>query len=100
MKKSFLPAALFALLAGNVVAAGYPERPITVVVALAAGGATDISTRIVGKYLSVPLGQQIIVDNRGGGGGMIAASAVMRAKRIGSRRRRIPDFPKRLGSSL
>ena len=49
-------------------------------VAFAAGGATDISTRIVGKYLSQPLGQQIIVDNRGGAGGMIAASAVMRAK--------------------
>ncbi len=61
-------------------AAAYPERAITVVVAFAAGGATDISTRVVGKYLSGPLGQQIIVDNRGGGGGMIAASAVMRAK--------------------
>ena len=80
MKKSLLLAAWFALLGGNAIAAGYPERPITVICAFAAGGATDISTRIVGKYLSVPLGQQIIVDNRGGGGGMIAASAVMRAK--------------------
>jgi tripartite-type tricarboxylate transporter receptor subunit TctC len=83
MLRSFMgstPVALAALVAGNAVAATYPERPITVIVAFAAGGATDISTRVVGKYLSGPLGQQIIVDNRGGGGGMIAASAVMRAK--------------------
>ena len=77
-----LPAMLvvFATVSGAANAAAYPERAITVVVAFAAGGATDISTRVVGKYLSGPLGQQIIVDNRGGGGGMIAASAVMRAK--------------------
>lgn len=82
MLKTFARAMLFALVlaGGNAGAAAYPERPITVVVAFAAGGATDISTRVVGKYLSGPLGQQIIVDNRGGGGGMIAASAVMRAK--------------------
>jgi tripartite-type tricarboxylate transporter receptor subunit TctC len=82
MLKTFARAMLFALVlaGGTAGAAAYPERPITVVVAFAAGGATDISTRVVGKYLSGPLGQQIIVDNRGGGGGMIAASAVMRAK--------------------
>ena len=68
------------LTATVAVAAAYPERSITVVVAFAAGGATDISTRIVGKFLSQSLSQQIIVDNRGGAGGMIAASAVMRAK--------------------
>ncbi len=63
-----------------VFAAAYPERPITMIVAFAAGGATDIASRVVGKYLSQTLSQQIIVDNRGGGGGMIAAAAVMRAK--------------------
>lgn len=80
MLKLFAGAALLALFTGNAVAAAYPERPITMVVAFAAGGATDISSRIVGKYLSQSLNQQIIVDNRGGGGGMIAATAVMRAK--------------------
>ena len=84
MLKLFANAALSALafgaVAGNAVAAGYPERTITIIVAFAAGGATDISTRIIGKYLSPALGQQIVVDNRGGAGGMIAASAVMRAK--------------------
>jgi tripartite-type tricarboxylate transporter receptor subunit TctC len=82
MLKSFVCATLvaFATAAGSAGAAAYPERAITVVCAFAAGGATDISTRIVGKYLSGPLGQQIVVDNRGGAGGMIAAGAVMRAK--------------------
>lgn len=85
MLKTFSRAVILALYgslltAAVAVAAAYPERPITVVVAFAAGGATDISTRIVGKFLSQSLGQQIIVDNRGGAGGMIAASAVMRAK--------------------
>lgn len=85
MLKTFSRAVILALsssllTAAVAVAAAYPERPITVVVAFAAGGATDISTRIVGKFLSQSLGQQIIVDNRGGAGGMIAASAVMRAK--------------------
>ena len=85
MLKTFSRAVILALsssllTATVAVAAAYPERPITVVVAFAAGGATDISTRIVGKFLSQSLGQQIIVDNRGGAGGMIAASAVMRTK--------------------
>ena len=65
---------------GAARAAAYPERPVTMIVAFAAGGATDISSRIVGKYLGQALNQQFVIDNRGGGGGMIAASAVMRAK--------------------
>ena len=82
MLKSWFRAACVASLFVTVAAAaaGYPERPITVVVAFAAGGATDISTRIVGRALSQSLGQQIVIDNRGGAGGMIAAGAVMRAK--------------------
>ncbi len=85
MRKIFaraLPAMLAACAAvsGAAQAAAYPERPITMIVAFAAGGATDISSRIVGKYLGQALNQQFVIDNRGGGGGMIAASAVMRAK--------------------
>jgi tripartite-type tricarboxylate transporter receptor subunit TctC len=82
MLKTFARAMLFALVVagGNAGAAAYPERSITMIVAFAAGGATDISSRIVGKYLGQALNQQFVIDNRGGGGGMIAASAVMRAK--------------------
>jgi len=51
MLKTFARAMLFALVAtGNAGAAAYPERSITVVVAFAAGGATDISTRVVGMF--------------------------------------------------
>ena len=64
----------------SAYAAGYPERPITIIVSFAAGGATDISTRILGKYLSQALGQQMVVDNRGGAGGIIGISAAARAK--------------------
>ena len=72
--------ALSVAVAGNALAAGYPERPVTIIVSFAAGGATDIATRILGKYLTQSLGQQIVVDNRGGAGGLIAIGAAARAK--------------------
>jgi tripartite-type tricarboxylate transporter receptor subunit TctC len=62
------------------LAATYPERPITVIVPFAAGGALDVSTRILAKSLSQALGQQMVVDNRGGAGGIIGIGAAARAR--------------------
>ena len=67
-------ASLFTLPA--VAQTKYPERPITMVVAFAAGGPTDIIARIVGDHMSKTLGQQIVVENVAGAGGTTGTQRV------------------------
>jgi len=54
----------------------YPERPIRMIVAWAAGGGTDIAARTVAKHLSKKLNVPIVVDNRAGASGMIGTEQV------------------------
>jgi tripartite-type tricarboxylate transporter receptor subunit TctC len=61
------------------VAADYPARPVTLVVAFTPGGPSDVLARILGRRLGETLGQPFVVDNRPGAGGNIAAEAVARA---------------------
>ena len=61
-------------------AAGYPNRPVVMLVPTAAGGTTDIAARMLGVPLGTALGQTIVVDNKGGANGAIAAVAVKRAE--------------------
>jgi tripartite-type tricarboxylate transporter receptor subunit TctC len=56
--------------------AGYPTRPIRLVVAVAPGAGTDLITRAVGQMMTERWGQNAIVDNRTGGGGVIATQIV------------------------
>lgn len=56
--------------------AGYPDRPIKIVVPYTPGGATDLIGRVVATKLSVTLGQPVIVDNRAGAAGNLGAAAV------------------------
>src|SRR6478735_7723071 len=60
--------------------AGYPNRPVMLLVPTAAGGTTDIAARMLGVPLGAALGQTVVVDNKGGANGVIAASAVKRAE--------------------
>ena len=60
-------------------AAGYPTRPVRVVVGFPVGGPTDTIARIVAQKLSDSLGQQFYVENIGGAGGNIASGQVARA---------------------
>jgi tripartite-type tricarboxylate transporter receptor subunit TctC len=60
-------------------AAGFPNRPVRVVVGFAAGGGTDVAARTVAAALSEHWGQQVVVENRGGAGGILASEAVARA---------------------
>ena len=57
----------------------FPTRPITVVVPIAAGGSTDVITRLVTRHMSESLGQPIVVENITGAGGTIGAAKVARA---------------------
>ena len=57
----------------------YPTKPIRLIVALPAGGPTDILARLIAQPLSVSLGQPIVVDNRPGAGGNIGAELVAKS---------------------
>jgi tripartite-type tricarboxylate transporter receptor subunit TctC len=57
----------------------YPNRPVRMVVMLAAGGGTDFLARLTGEYVSRAVGQQIVVENRTGAGGTIGIETVMKS---------------------
>jgi tripartite-type tricarboxylate transporter receptor subunit TctC len=72
-------AVALAALCGAAGAQSFPNRPLRLVVAFPAGGATDIIARVLAEYTGKRLGQQIIVENRPGAGGNIGTEAVARA---------------------
>jgi tripartite-type tricarboxylate transporter receptor subunit TctC len=57
----------------------YPKRPVRMLVGLAAGGSADVTSRVIGKWMSEHLGQSFFVENRTGAGGNIAAEEAIRA---------------------
>lgn len=65
---------------GGEVRAAYPDRPIRIVVAYAAGGTGDLVGRLVAEGLRIRLGVSVIVENQGGAAGAIATTAVARSK--------------------
>jgi tripartite-type tricarboxylate transporter receptor subunit TctC len=80
-----LPCIAMAALFSTVLAAQeFPNKPITMVVGFAAGGATDTAARIIAKKLGENLGQSVIIDNRAGAGGNIAHQQVANATPDGS----------------
>jgi tripartite-type tricarboxylate transporter receptor subunit TctC len=58
---------------------GYPNRPVRLVVADAAGGAPDQLARMLAQKVSETLGQQVIVDNKPGAGGALGAELVAKS---------------------
>src|SRR5262245_34233828 len=60
-------------------AQAYPSRPVRLIVPVAPAGATDITARLIGQWLSERLGQPIIIENRPGAGTNIATEMVVRA---------------------
>ena len=80
-----VPGALTALLLataavpGHAQTAGYPNKPVTIVVPFTAGGNTDAFARMVGDELDKALGQRFLVENKPGAGGNLGAAQVARA---------------------
>src|SRR4051794_36933664 len=60
--------------------AAYPERTITIVCASGAGGAVDVTTRIITDHMAKTLGQNIVVQNDPGAGGTLAINQVSKAQ--------------------
>src|SRR5690242_18671212 len=60
----------------NKNASRYPERPVRVVVPVAAGGSTDIIARLTVSKMAAALGQSFVVDNRPGAGGLLGNEIV------------------------
>jgi tripartite-type tricarboxylate transporter receptor subunit TctC len=58
----------------------WPAKTVTIVVPFAAGGGTDIGTRILAQRLSQLWGQSVVIDNKGGAGGNLGLDLVSRAK--------------------
>ena len=67
-------------LASPLCAQTYPDRPITMIVPFAAGGASDVIARIIGERMGQELGQTIVNENVAGAGGVIALNRVAAAR--------------------
>ena len=72
-----------ALLAKPAWAAGYPERPIKIIVPFAPAGPTDIMARILGQNLGAALPGHVIVENRSGAGGNLGIGYTAHAEADG-----------------
>ena len=60
--------------------AGYPEKPIELIVPFGAGGSTDLAARVLSSVIPTYLGQPVVVINKKGGGGQIGMNYVLKAK--------------------
>ena len=60
--------------------AHYPDRPVRLIVPVAAGGPTDIVARMLADKLSQKWGQQVFVENKGGAGTNIGNELAARSE--------------------
>jgi tripartite-type tricarboxylate transporter receptor subunit TctC len=79
MRSVIAAIAAVVLSAHTAAAESFPNRSITLVVAAAAGGTTDVLARIVAKRMGEDLGQSVVVENVTGGGATVGTRRVVRA---------------------
>ena len=72
-------AALAAALPAAAQTGPYPNRPIRMIVPLAAGSAVDVAARIVAQKMSASMGQSVVVENQPGAAGIVGADRVAKA---------------------
>lgn len=77
-RRTLLSLAL-SLAAGIVMAQGFPNKPVTLIVPNPPGGLVDGSARLLSEPLARVLGQPVVVDNKAGGSGNVAYGQVARA---------------------
>jgi len=79
----FAAASLLSLVCLSAQAQNFPNKPIQVVVPVAAGGGTDLLARNLSQRVSEILGQPLVVENKLGAGGNIGVEYVMKSKADG-----------------
>ena len=82
-RRALLATALTTPIAVSARAQAYPTRNPHIIVPFAAGGPTDVLTRIAADRVSTALGHKLVVESRAGAGGNIAAETVLRAEADG-----------------
>lgn len=68
------------LRAREAAAQAYPQRPVKIIVPYAAGGGTDVFSRLLAAQIERELGQTLIIENRAGGASVIGTQAVANAE--------------------
>jgi tripartite-type tricarboxylate transporter receptor subunit TctC len=74
-----IAAALLIALPAAAQTGPYPNRPIRMIVPLAAGSAVDVAARIVAQKMSTTMGQSVVVENQPGAAGIVGADRVAKA---------------------
>src|SRR5262245_26584439 len=77
MARKWLAACLLTVLGVMSAQADYPDRPVKVVVPVAAGGGVDVMARLLAQKLGERLNQQFVVENRPGAAGVIGSKSVI-----------------------
>lgn len=60
-------------------AQAFPSKPVRIVVPYAAGGITDILSRMLAQHMESSLGQRVLVENKAGAAGILGTEAVAKA---------------------
>jgi len=71
--------ALLVLWSGVCFSQTYPNKPIRLVVPFPPGGSNDIVARMLATQLAGPLGQSVVIENKGGAGGVLGTDGVAKA---------------------